>query len=287
MEENMKIKSIQRVLAAVDFSNASLKSLETAVAICKRQLATLTLIHVVEPNYADTGIAGHGILPDLIETADEHLRGIASDIRVGEDVVINHIVQSGNTVDQIVLWASLHHVDLVVMGTHGLSRWREFFMGSTAFGVIKRSVCPVLTVPGHFQSVDFRKVLFPVRLIPDALEKYDALRPFIRKNKSKLFIAGLLASSNPDNQDEMEGLLHDMKVKLIQDDVVFSSELHICEDIGRQVLALAQLDNPDLIVITSTLDHSWRGLFPGTYVQEIVHHAKFPVLSIPAYSGQH
>jgi nucleotide-binding universal stress UspA family protein len=42
---------INKVLVPIDFSPVSLNALETAIAICKRQLATLTLIHVVENTY--------------------------------------------------------------------------------------------------------------------------------------------------------------------------------------------------------------------------------------------
>jgi hypothetical protein len=76
--------------------------------------------------------------------------------------------------------------------------------------------------------------------------------------------------------------LDDLKTKVLEDEVSFSSEMHTCEDVGKQVLALAHVEKPDLIVITPTLDSPFREFFPGTYVQEIVHHAKYPILSIPA-----
>ena len=47
----METYKIKKVLVPIDFSTVSLNALETAIAICKRQLATLTLIHVVENTY--------------------------------------------------------------------------------------------------------------------------------------------------------------------------------------------------------------------------------------------
>ena len=57
----------------------------------------------------------------------------------------------------IIKTASDNDVDLIIMGTHGASGVREFFIGSTAQQVIKISSCPVLTVPSNQKVVNFKK----------------------------------------------------------------------------------------------------------------------------------
>jgi nucleotide-binding universal stress UspA family protein len=280
----METYKIKRVLVPIDFSTVSLNALETAVAICKRQLATLTLIHVVENTYVlfppEAGGATGAILPDLVKNANETLNELAKKLRTNHDLVINHIVQSGNPADEICRWALHKEFNLIVMGTHGASGLREFFLGSNAYRVVKNSPCPVLTIPGSNTWIDFKKILFPIRMVPHALDKYDIVRPIIQKNGSSMTIAGIVKKNAATGFVEMKELVETVQSKIIEDDVICQSEIHYCEDVSKQVLTISETEKPDLIVITATLDSSLKDFFLGPYTQDIVNHARYPVLSI-------
>ncbi|MBK5277602.1 MAG: universal stress protein [Bacteroidia bacterium] len=280
----MKAYEINKVLVPIDFSQISLNALETAVAICKRQLATLTLIHVVENTYVlfppEAGGAVGVILPELVKTANENLNELAKSLRSKHDLVINHIVQSGNPADEICRWALHKEASLIVMGTHGASGLREFFLGSNAYRVVKNSPCPVMTIPGTNQWIDFKKILFPVRMVPHALEKYEMIRPIIRMNDSSLLIAGIVKKNDSTGFVEMKALVDSIRKKIMDDDVICGSEIHYCEGVAAEVLSISEKEKPDLLVITATLDTSLKDFFLGPYTQDIVNHAQYPVLSI-------
>lgn len=279
----MNTYQIRRVLVPTDFSHISANALRTAIAICKRQLATLTLMHVVEYSHSfppeSRGNIGT-VLPELVDIANENLGNLAIEVRIQHDLVVNHIVQSGNPCDEICYWANANEIDLIVMGSHGRSQMREFFMGSNAFRVVRHAPCPVMTIPGGNPWIAFKKILFPVRMIPNALEKYEMIRDIIRKNDSSLLVAGVVKREDPVDLIEMGELVDSIERKVSADKVTCLSEVYYCDDVAEQVLTISDVVKPDLIVITATLDSTWRQLFPGTYTQQIVNHAEFPVLSI-------
>jgi nucleotide-binding universal stress UspA family protein len=284
----MKKYEINKILVPVDFSTLANNAVQTAVAISKRQLATITLIYVVENAYVlfppeVSGAAGT-ILPQLIKDANDNLGKLAKELRVKHDIVVTHVVQSGNPADEICRWALHKKMDLIVMGTHGTAGLREFFMGSNAYRVVKNAPCPVLTLPGLTPWLDFKKILFPVRMVPHALDKYEAIRPIIRKNGSSLVIAGIVKNNDPASFIEMKTLVDTVRRQISEDDVMCVSDVHYCENPATQVLDIANHINPDLIVITATLDSTVKEFFLGPYTQDIVNHARFPVLSIkPEY----
>ena len=207
----MKAYTIQNVLVPIDFSNVALNALETAIALCTRHLATLTLIHVVENTYVlfppEAGGASGSLLPELMANANENLNELTKKLRLNHDIVVKHVVQTGNPADEICRWALHKGTDLIIMGTHGASGLREFFLGSNAYRVVKNSPCPVMTIPGTNQWHEFKKILFPVRMVPHALEKYDVIRPIIRKNGSSLQIAGFVKKDDPAGFVEMKALV--------------------------------------------------------------------------------
>ena len=46
-------------------------------------------------------------------------------------------------------YAKEHHIDLIIVGTHGGGPLEKFFMGSVAERVVRTAPCPVLTVRAH------------------------------------------------------------------------------------------------------------------------------------------
>ncbi|MBL7862212.1 MAG: universal stress protein [Cyclobacteriaceae bacterium] len=280
----MKNYEINKILVPVDFSTLANNAIQTAIAMSKRQLATITLMYVVENTYVlfppEASVAAGALLPQLVHDANQNLGTLAKELRVKHDIVVNHIVQSGNPADEICRWALHKKMDLIVMGTHGASGLREFFMGSNAYRVVKNAPCPVLTLPGNNQWLDFKKILFPVRLVPNALDKYEMVRPIIRKNGSSLQIAGIVKRNDPTGLTETKALVHSLRKQIVEDEVICVSEVYYCEDVAKQVLAISEVEKPDLIVITATLDTTLKDFFLGPYTQDIVNHAHFPVLSI-------
>jgi len=279
---------IRKILVPVDFSPLANQAIETAIAVSKRQLATLTLIYVVENTFILFPPEAHAgsspLLPKLIKDANENLGNLAKELRTKHDIVVNHVVQSGNPADEICRWAHHKNMDLIIMGTHGASGLREFFIGSNAFRVVKNAPCPVLTMPGHNQWLDFKKILFPVRIVPHALDKYEVVRPIIRRNGSSLLVAGVVKKDDPAGFTEMKELVDSVRKQIEEDDVICGSQVHYVDNVAKQVLELAETEKPDLIVITATLDNSVRDFFIGPYTQDIVNHSRFPVLSIkPKY----
>jgi len=275
---------INRVLVPTDFSDVANNALQTAIAVCKRQLASLTLIHVIENSYflfqPEAGGAAGSVLPRLIQDANENLASLARELRLEHDLVVDYVVRSGNPADEICALAFHRSTDLIIMGTHGASGLREFLVGSNAYRVVKNASCPVMTIPGHHQWLDFKKILFPVRMIPQALDKYEYVHPIIRMNGSSVMIAGIVKRTNPDGLVEMQALVDSFRKKTAGDNVMCSSEVHYTENVARQVLNISEQEKPDLVVITATLDTTVRDFFLGPYTQDIVNHSKFPVLSI-------
>ena len=56
------------------------------------------------------------------------------------------VVKTGNIFETINEVSHEYKAELVVMGTHGVSGFREFIAGSNAFRVVSDSLCPVLSV---------------------------------------------------------------------------------------------------------------------------------------------
>jgi nucleotide-binding universal stress UspA family protein len=67
-------------------------------------------------------------------------------LSVGAEVALRIHFREGEALNGILEQAAKLKSDLIVMGTHGRRGTKRFFLGSVAEGVIRRALCPVLTL---------------------------------------------------------------------------------------------------------------------------------------------
>ncbi len=275
---------IKSILIPTDFSESAERSLAVGMSIAKRQNADVTLLHVMENNDliqpVELLLPGINLHPDMNTLMEKRLNDISKKLSKKAEIKVTGKVLSGHAYDQICKLAYDGEFDLIVIGMHGTSGIRKLFMGSDAYRIVKNASCPVLSVPGHWKKNEFRKVLFPIRLIPGALDKYLYARPIIEKNNSELFLLGLTDINDTFHSKEVIMLINDLKQKLKKDSIKFQTAYISGEDFPTEVLKTAEELNIDLVVLTTNLDYDWKSFFIGPFVQQVLNHSMSPVLSI-------
>lgn len=137
----------RRIMAAVDFSPASLKALDHAIVLAECLHSELVLVHVLNPIY--TGALLNAVTRDKLREEARHRE--ASKLRqlVGEraeTLSIKYVVREGVPEYEILDAAASARVDLIVLGRqirNGLSR---ALVGSVSEDVADLASCPVLVV---------------------------------------------------------------------------------------------------------------------------------------------
>lgn len=280
--------SIRRIVVPMDFSETASNALDTAIAMAKRHQAHITLLHVVDNTpfvVSGEGVMfpAYGSIGDLInhvlKSMDRLIKSKTEDDTDSAKISFSLRAEVGFVVSTIVRIAKEEEADIIVMGTHGASGWREFFIGSNAYSVIKDAPVPVLTVPSGRKWEYFRNILFPIRPIIGCLDKYEFVRRIIRKNNAEMYILGL-AHIEGDEVHVVTDAVDYLKTSLEEDDVKHQIGFHVGDNFATAILDKAKEINTDLIVITASLDRTIKNFFIGPFAQQIVHHARFPVLSI-------
>ena len=150
---SLKGKLFRHVLAAVDGSEASQSAVKVAARLATLAGAKLTALHVISVSAAayssgSAAVTGaemqdrkraEGYLATAKETAEDY--GAAATTRIVEDLQ--------SPVRGITEYASVNHVDLIVVGTRGLGGFRRLLLGSVANGVVNYASCSVLVVGGR------------------------------------------------------------------------------------------------------------------------------------------
>ncbi len=134
---------VTHILVPMDFSSSSDVALKFASQLAKESSAELHLVHVSEqPLPITEGFAGYAPPVDLAAERDL----LEKTKPATEGVKYRHELLVGDAAQVLVEYATEHHVDLIVMGTHGRTGFSRLLMGSVAEAVVRRAPCPVLTL---------------------------------------------------------------------------------------------------------------------------------------------
>ncbi|MBC7889033.1 MAG: universal stress protein [Ferruginibacter sp.] len=279
--------NIKKILVPVDFSPASMNALDTAIAMAKQQDAAILLMNVVEPGGL-SGIQGEysnneeSVLA-MTHHSEQELQVLQHSIIEKYMIPCEVIAATGIVSSSIIKISAGRKADLIVMGAHGSSGFKESTIGINAFNVVKTADCPVLTIPSQKKWGTFKKILFPVRPVLAALEKYDFIRKIIRKNDGTLKILGL-ATDDEQDINLVKDMALQLNEKLRADEIAASTYFKVGKNMAEEVIKIAALIETDLIVITAGIDSLLKQVFVGPYTRQILNQAHFPVLSIKPYS---
>ena len=144
-----------RILHATDYSKASARALDEAVALARQNHAELLVLHVIDPvtpYVTGEDIGGAELYMKLEETtkqeAETSMKKLMEKLRTLK-VNAKSLLLRGTSHEQIVKAAKSRRANLIVIGTHGRTGLSKLFMGSVANKVVSTAHCPVLTVRGR------------------------------------------------------------------------------------------------------------------------------------------
>jgi nucleotide-binding universal stress UspA family protein len=142
-----------RILVPIDGSRYSMRSIEVAVDYAKEKISSIYLLTILP--------ISEGIDLELSPVENEHIKeGLR---QKGEEILgmgrqileqkgISHIRTAlsfaSSPGQEIVEFAGRENIDLIVMGSSGLSPAKRFFLGSVAAHVVTYSPCSVYVVRG-------------------------------------------------------------------------------------------------------------------------------------------
>jgi len=143
----------KNILFCTDFSENAQAALPFAMDLTKKYGATLHVLHVYqEPGHVAEFEISSNVKMDWIRVA--HLMGTEMEKKL--DALCEKVTQElggcqakllrGRPPAEIVRYAKENQIDLIVMGSHGLSGLEHALFGSTTERVLRESPCHVLVI---------------------------------------------------------------------------------------------------------------------------------------------
>lgn len=140
-----------RILVGVDGSPFGEKALKYAVDLAKRYKAKLIVVHVILRRFyavapSEAGVLATTVFVKEMEAEGREIMNTAESSVKAEGVDYECKLVQGVPAEEIVRIAQTEKVDLIVVGSRGLTEVRAFLLGSVSDKVSHHAKCPTMIV---------------------------------------------------------------------------------------------------------------------------------------------
>ncbi|NHF59720.1 universal stress protein [Flavobacteriaceae bacterium TP-CH-4] len=212
---------MKRILLPTDFSDNSFEAIRYALLVFKEVECTFYLLNtytppVYSPEYVLFSPGQIGLGDIFRENSISQLEKLKSRLEKQypnqkHKIVIRSALNS--LLNEILETTESQNIDLVIMGTKGATGAKEILFGTNTVHVIKKSKCPVVAIPPHFEYVPPKEILFPTDYeVSYEKKKLTLLLEIVEHHKSTVHAMHVstgygLSDEQKKNRKQLEQLL--------------------------------------------------------------------------------
>jgi nucleotide-binding universal stress UspA family protein len=267
---------MSEIVVAIDFSSCSVNATRTAVMVANAYDANLTLVHVAKPRsdesvYPDTQDINH-------QEAEKRLKEMVSDFSPLLKNEMRYRVRQGKVYSEIVNEAKYNDAIMLIAGTHGISGFEEYFIGSNAFRLVSLSPCPMITIRTMFQKKAIKKILLPIDSTRDTRQKTNFAAEVAERLHAEIRVLGIYDSGIKEIRKKVKNYALQVYKYFEQRGIPVSIDYAEGKKSSGIILDYINVHDMDMVVMMSEKDTST--MIIGNEAQRVINHSTVPVLSI-------
>ncbi len=264
---------ISKILVPIDFSPTSINALRYAVTFAKSSGASISIIHVTEPDSLVNDIKGN-LSPD-------HLLDLLKAEPFLNGVELTSVFREGNIVNLILDEAKKSDIDLIIIGTRGTGTISRTLFGSNTTKVIRKAHCAVLSVPDEASYTPIRKVILAIDLEHRADKLIEQIINLVKLQQSAILLLYVGIDSDGRFERQLEELTAHLKLqtsyKKILCKVIPSNEFH------ESLESLSSDIEANMLVMITHHRAIMESIFDPSQTQLYAFHTHLPLLVIPQH----
>ncbi|GHC42310.1 universal stress protein [Ulvibacter litoralis] len=270
---------MKRILVPTDFSSQAENALKVAAELALKHGSEIYLLHSLEMPLSIGRGADPSNLPEslfFIKLAEKnfsellekpYLQEIDVHEAIGHDEIYNDI---SNTVEK-------NNIDLVIMGSHGASGFKEMFIGSNTEKVVRTSTIPVLVIKNAHASFEINDFVFATDFSEECRWSFNEAQKFAKNAGAKMHL--LFVNTPSDFKTTLEA--NEIMKNFVSGMGAENYTLNIYNDtsIEKGILQFAKDTKAQLIGMST---HGRKGIshfFNGSVSEDLVNHANMPVIT--------
>jgi nucleotide-binding universal stress UspA family protein len=273
---------MKNVLLLTDFSENSINAMRYALQLFGDDMCNFFVLHVQSStSYIsdDLLLAGNESIYDSIIKKSKHkltkltveLKNEVKNENFNYEILVDYDVLT----DAVKQAKTSKNIDLIVMGTNGVTGGKEIVFGSNTINVIRKLDCPILVIPEGFKYKRPKDVLLPLDLF-DSISgnAFTNVVKFTQRFSKKLHLLRI----KPNNEDSKEEKKDKGHIGYFLKEGNY--EYHVINNVPMQyaVSCYTQTHNIDLTTLLVQNESLFERFFIGSPTTQISNKIRVPLL---------
>ena len=270
---------MKQIIVAIDFSKTSLNALAYGIHLASRAGANLQMVWVDNTTSEEVVFEGfaHEERNEKVTLLKELQDANAKKLKKGK---LDYKTRKGKVYIEIAQQAKAVNADLIIAGTHGVSGFEEFWIGSNAYRIVTHAPCPVITLRHDCVVEDVTKIVIPIDSSQETRQKIPVASQVAQLFNSEIHVLSLYSTSLKSVQKRVDNYAKQVIDYLKERDVRYVPEIKESDNITRSTIDYAETVGANLIAIMTEQETTTANIFLGPYAQQMVNHSPIPVLSM-------
>lgn len=282
------VRLMKKILVPTDFSPNAVRAIDYAVQIGRVNRAAIYLIHVCDHLYpvGSESSSKAEYNQKIASEAFAKLELLKKSIEEAEGVTVHTQIYSGDVKDSIIVAAEEHAVDVIIMGTMGITGVRDVIFGSKTASLIGQTTIPVLAIPLEYEWSVPQKLLIAINNFEEVTDILAPLFTLAKVFDAEVRVVVFTDSHISEKADfiaDTRGIIYveDLLRKMYAGIVVKAEHLsgsNFIETMNRYI----ESNHIDLLTMITHQRSFIGSIFNRSLTRKMSYHAKVPVLAVAA-----
>lgn len=274
---------MKKIIVPVDFSEYSERALQTASYLAKFFDAEVLPVHMLELSNALISRSESAVNEQTVfyyKLAEKRFKEFL-DKDFLKEVKVTPIIKHFKVFSELNALARDENADMIVMGSHGATGVKEFFVGSNTEKVVRNAEIPVLVIKNEAVTTSFKSAVFACDFSDEDIEPYQQAKALLAQFNCTV---NLLHVNTPNSKFRSTKEMQEKVASFLQKaegSIANLDKVHYVADytIEDGILEFSNVHGKDVIIMAT---HGRKGLqhfIEGSISEDVANHATLPVLT--------
>lgn len=268
------------IIVAMDFSKGALRALDYAIKIANNTQSNILLVWVDSQNTKE--ISAELCKNEIRRDAKIELQRIVeenSSLLKGGKFKIKQ--RKGKVYQELALQVKASNSELIVVGTHGISGFEQFWIGSNAFKIISYAACPVVSIRYDYNiEKPIKRIIVPIDNSIDSIKKVPMAAKLAKAFDAEIHLLSIYTTTLVSVKKKVDRAVMAAEKYLAKENVVFVTKVVQSNNLPITLVDYGKKVKGDMIVIMTDQEKANLSILMGDYSQKIINLSSIPILSV-------
>lgn len=273
---------MKTILVANDFSKNAEHALEYALNFAKKLNSGIHLIWVdnTVSDEISIDVIDRDLRKEVKAYADQLIEKYQPELTSGK---IEMLYRKGKVYQEVTKAARQIKAEMIFAGTHGVSGYEQYWIGSNAYRIVTQAPCPVVTVRRDYQFKDtIKNILLPIDSSLETKQKLPYTCEMAINFAARIHLLAIYNSPLNVIKKRIDSIAREAERCMTEKNVNYVLDHLDADNVAASILDYANKNDIDIITIMTDQGTTTANKFLGPYSQQLINNSIVPVMSVRA-----